>query len=67
MKVSRVESLSDGIFAIAMTLMVLDLKLPAIADKGSITQNDLINMFFAGIDTLEKYAISFIVLGIYWI
>lgn len=67
LKISRVESLSDGVFAIAMTLMVLDLKLPVVTDKSALSQNELINMFFAGIDTLEKYAVSFIVLGIYWI
>ncbi|MBE2257093.1 MAG: DUF1211 domain-containing protein, partial [Ignavibacteria bacterium] len=67
LKVSRVESLSDGVFAIAMTLMVLDLKIPAPTGGEVLTENGLISLFFSGIETLEKYAISFLVLGIYWI
>ena len=38
--VGRIRSLSDGVFAIAMTLLVLDLKLPPLgpsADQGVVT------------------------------
>ncbi|HRE41266.1 MAG TPA: TMEM175 family protein [Ignavibacteria bacterium] len=67
LKISRVESLSDGVFAIAMTLMVLDLKIPTPSDGTNFSNQGIMNLFFSGLETLEKYVISFIVLGIYWI
>ena len=55
---NRIEALGDGIFAIAMTLLVLELKLPS----GPLAQG-LIQSW----PSLLSFFISFIVLGIYWI
>lgn len=62
---SRIEALSDGIFAVAMTLLVLDIKSSENLDFA--TNEGLI----AYLGTLEHsfamYAISFVVLAIFWI
>jgi uncharacterized membrane protein len=62
---NRIEALSDGIFAVAMTLLVLDIKLP----DGVTFPTD--GALFAHMVSLEHhfviYLISFIVLGMYWV
>ncbi|HTO47910.1 MAG TPA: TMEM175 family protein [Burkholderiales bacterium] len=61
----RIEALTDGIFAVAMTLLVLDLRLPetlaAIDDAG------LRKALLALLPKLESYVISFLVLCIFWL
>ncbi len=53
---ARLETLTDGIFAIAMTLLVLDLKVPhQIEDLPKLLPN------------LIVFLISFLVLGNYWV
>jgi len=63
MKSLRLEALGDGIFAIAMTIMVLELKFPDI-------EMDSWHNFIKAIDAVKYdflcYIISFIVLGIMW-
>lgn len=65
LKVSRIEALSDGVFAIAMTLMVLSLKFPENFPSDP-THEELVQGFIQSLPSLEKYVISFLVLGIYW-
>ena len=60
---SRLHALTDGIFAIAMTLMVLELKLPAI--HGS-TNHELWSALQAQKTIFASYFISFAVLFVYW-
>lgn len=55
---SRVEAFSDGVMAIALTIMVMELKAP---DKGAHL-SDLIPL----IPTILSYMLSFIYVGIYW-
>ncbi|MEO9136659.1 MAG: TMEM175 family protein [Casimicrobiaceae bacterium] len=62
---NRLEALIDGIFAVALTLLVLDIRLP---DNLVVTTNaDLLDHLL----TLERhfviYVVSFIVIGMYWI
>lgn len=57
MNKSRLEAFSDGMFAIIMTIMVLDLKVP---HGGSIT--DLLPV----VPDLVCYAQSFLFVGVYW-
>ena len=38
MKLTRIEAFSDGVFAIVVTLLVLELKVPAIADHQSVAE-----------------------------
>jgi len=61
----RVETLSDGIFAVAMTLLVLDIKSPE--NRNFETTSDLISYLAALEHSFAMYAISFFVLAIFWI
>jgi uncharacterized membrane protein len=57
MSPSRLEAFSDGVIAILITILVLELKIPHGADLASL--KPLLPVFFA-------YVLSFIYLGIYW-
>ena len=61
----RLTFLSDGIFAITITLLVLDIKVPEISENLVATelQKELLHLA----PNILSYIISFIVLGIYWI
>jgi uncharacterized protein (TIGR02246 family) len=61
---SRLEMLVDGIFAIAMTLLVLDLKVPEIADRRSVSE--LARSLVGQAPTFLSYLLSFFVLGVFW-
>ena len=63
--VERLAALSDGIFAVAMTLMVLDLRLPAAATLHS--EHDLWRALWALLPRLLTYLMSFLTLGIFWV
>lgn len=65
MEKSRIMALADGIFAVAMTLLVLDLKLPEGVKLATDAEvwNQLVDLK----DRFLIYALSFIVLGTYWI
>src|SRR5271167_576169 len=63
--VERLAALSDGIFAVAMTLILLDLHLPA---KESIHSDaDLRTALLNLCPQLLVYLMSFITLGIFWV
>ncbi|MEO8274957.1 MAG: TMEM175 family protein [Thermoanaerobaculia bacterium] len=53
----RLEAFSDGVIAILITIMVLELKVPHGADLGAL--RPLIPVF-------SSYVMSFVYLGIYW-
>jgi uncharacterized membrane protein len=59
---TRIEALADGIFAIAMTLMVFDIKLPAGTTPLGL-RHELTRLW----PRFLAYAISFIMLGVYWV
>ena len=61
--VSRIEALSDGVFSITMTLLILNVEVPPLSDNDTTTINKLVQV----IPVLENYFISFIVLGLFWI
>jgi uncharacterized membrane protein len=65
MEKSRIAALADGIFAVAMTLLVLDLKLP----EGAKTTTDAeVWQQLVGLKGhFLVYALSFVVLGTHWI
>lgn len=63
--VERLAALSDGIFAVAMTLLVLDLHLPL---AGSVhTGRALWHALAAMAPELLTYLMSFLTLGIFWV
>src|SRR5512135_1565893 len=57
MRTSRVEAFSDGVIAILITIMVLELRVPAGTDLAALT---------AVVPVFLTYVLSFIYLGIYW-
>ena len=61
----RIEALADGIFAVAMTLLVLDIKSPESRDFE--TAADLVAYLATLEHSFVMYAISFFVLAIFWI
>jgi uncharacterized membrane protein len=61
----RVEALADGIFAVAMTLLVLDIKSPE--NRKFETAGDLVTYLAALEHSFAMYVISFFVLAIFWI
>jgi uncharacterized membrane protein len=63
--VERLAALSDGVFAVAMTLLVLDLHVPA---SGAIhTELGLWGALVALSPSLITYFMSFLTLGIFWV
>ena len=63
--VERIAALSDGIFGVAMTLLLLDLHVPA---KEAIqSEHDLLKAFVALAPQLVVYLMSFMTLGIFWV
>jgi uncharacterized membrane protein len=60
----RLAALSDGIFAVAMTLLVLDLHVPATELIHS--QGELWHTLAEAVPQLVSYIVSFITLGIFW-
>ncbi len=61
----RLAAISDGIFAVAMTLLVLDLHAPA---RDAIpSERDLANALLALAPRLLVYMMSFLTLGIFWV
>jgi uncharacterized membrane protein len=60
----RLAALSDGIFAVAMTLLVLDLHLPAVEQVHS--EGALWNALCAMGPQWLTYGMSFLTLGIFW-
>lgn len=60
----RLAALSDGIFAVAMTLLVLDLHLPA--RELIHSQGELWHTLSEAVPQLISYLLSFMTLGIFW-
>jgi uncharacterized membrane protein len=57
MKTTRLEAFSDGVLAIIITIMVLELKVPHAVDLAALKPL---------LPVLLSYVLSFIYLGIYW-
>ncbi len=59
----RLESFSDGVFAIAITLLILQFKVP---DKGDLAHQSLSRYLLNLWPNYFAYIFSFIIIGIYW-
>jgi len=62
---NRIEALADGIFSVAMTLLVLEIKLPAA--ESLPTHADLLHRLLSLESSLTIYVISFLMLGMFWV
>jgi uncharacterized membrane protein len=60
----RLEALADGIFAFAMTLLVLNLVIP---EMKQATDETLLAILLSEGHRFYKYALAFILLGILWV
>lgn len=61
MSTSRIEALADGVFAIVMTLLVFDLRVP------EVPVADLPGALVTLWPKFLGYVVSFVLLGIYWV
>lgn len=61
MTTHRIQGLTDGIFAVAMTLLILNIEVPAVRDQITLTNRllDLQLLFF-------DYVLSFLLLASFW-
>jgi uncharacterized membrane protein len=75
--VTRIEALSDGIFAVAMTLLVLNLRVPVnrtlhaehpVWQHGALADEHVVAAILGRLaPTLSVYVLSFLTLGIFWV
>ncbi|MDR3711683.1 MAG: TMEM175 family protein [Puia sp.] len=63
-KVQRIEAISDGVFAIALTLLVLDIKVPI--GETVRSERELFDSFCQLTPRFLSYFLSFMTLGIFW-
>jgi uncharacterized membrane protein len=66
LSVHRLEGLTDGIYAIAMTIMVLGLPLPKTIHNID-SNSDLLDHLFDYSELFWTYLLSFLLLGNFWI
>ena len=59
----RVEAFSDGVFAIAITLLILEIKVP---DHDALENQSLSNYLWGLWPKYFAYLFSFIIIGIFW-
>src|ERR1700737_1299223 len=62
---NRIEALTDGVFAVAMTLLVLDIKVPELPQP--MATDELLRQLLALWPKFLSYVISFVILGVYWV
>jgi uncharacterized membrane protein len=65
MDTARIETLGDGIFAIVITLLVFELKVPAIP-SGVDAATALPGMLFVMWPKFASWMLSFVMIGVYW-
>jgi uncharacterized membrane protein len=61
----RISNLLDGVFAIAMTLLVFNLKVPSIPDNAPT--GALAKELWAQLPQFLSFGLSLLVLGVYWV
>lgn len=64
MKQSRLDQLSDGIFAIVMTILVFEIRVPVYS--GLISETTLLKFLFSMAPLFLSYLLSFSLLFTYW-
>jgi uncharacterized membrane protein len=62
---TRIEAFSDGVFAIVVTLLVLELKLPVLNDHASVSE--LVHQLVELAPKLLSWLISFIIVCKFWL
>jgi uncharacterized membrane protein len=62
--IERITAFSDGVFAIAMTLLVLNLHIPDLPDDAP--RGALLAELLTDMPNLQAYVLSFLVVGLFW-
>lgn len=62
---SRIEAFSDGVFAIVITLLVLEIKVPSLA--GPASDAALVAALIDELPVIASCAISFFIIAIFWV
>ena len=62
---TRIEAFSDGVFAIVLTLLVLELRVPKLPEAASTI--DFLHALIALGPNLFGFAVSFLVIAIFWV
>jgi uncharacterized membrane protein len=62
---TRIEAFSDGVFAIIVTLLVLELKIPAMENRGSV--NELSHHLLELLPKFLSWLISFVIVCKFWL
>ena len=65
MNKTRIEALSDGVFSIVMTLLIIEVKVPHLQGL-TISNEELWHRLSDLWPLLRSYFISFLILGMYW-
>lgn len=66
-QIERIAFFSDAVFAIAITLLIIEIKVPEVHNNGESPELQLIESLLN--ETLEKligFVVSFYVIGLYW-
>jgi len=68
---NRIEALTDGIFAVVMTILILDISIPQISSShyaisGAAAGTELLKRLFDLWPKILSFGISFVILAIYW-
>lgn len=63
--INRLEAFSDGVIAIIITLMILEIKIPAI--PGNASSPEIWNGWLHVLPRFIAYILSFVVLGVLWV
>jgi len=61
----RVIAISDGVFGVAMTLLVLEIRVPLM--EGFVSEKDLMHAFQQLMPKFLVYFLSFMTAGIFWV
>jgi uncharacterized membrane protein len=59
---ARIEAFSDGVFAIAITLLIIEIGVPHVEGEGSLGDK-LLDLW----PSYAAYVLSFVTIGIYWV
>ena len=65
LRLEHIVSFADAIFAFSITFMAITIDIPNLAQN--LTQAQIIDKLLESIPEFEIYAISFFVIGVYWI
>ncbi len=63
-QLDRLILFSDAVFAIAITLLIIDLRIPEV--PGPVTEIKLLNAFLGLLPKIIGFLLSFLLIGLYW-